>query len=102
MQGRMFTYRDTQITRLGGTNWAQLPINRAHTATNDGARDGFHRWDMADGIEAGAPLGWELGVQVLRTYCGARSNCGSGTITRATHQRRDSTVLTETRRPAGG
>jgi catalase len=30
MQARLFSYLDTQITRLGGPNFAQLPINRPH------------------------------------------------------------------------
>ena len=28
--GRLFSYLDTQLTRLGGPNFAQLPINRTH------------------------------------------------------------------------
>ena len=30
MQARLFSYLDTQLTRLGGPNFAQLPINRPH------------------------------------------------------------------------
>ncbi len=41
LQGRLFSYLDTQITRLGGPNWNQLPINRAHAPINDNLRDGF-------------------------------------------------------------
>ena len=29
LQGRLFSYQDTQIKRLGTTNWHQLPINQA-------------------------------------------------------------------------
>ncbi len=29
LQGRLFSYQDTQIKRLGSTNWHQLPINQA-------------------------------------------------------------------------
>ncbi|MBA2586785.1 MAG: catalase, partial [Chthoniobacterales bacterium] len=28
LQGRLFSYTDTQLTRLGGPNFAQIPINR--------------------------------------------------------------------------
>ena len=28
MQARMFSYLDTQLTRLGGPNFSQIPINR--------------------------------------------------------------------------
>ena len=43
MAGRLFSYVDTQITRLGGPNWNQLPINRPHAPVNDMLRDGFHQ-----------------------------------------------------------
>ncbi|MEY2449450.1 MAG: catalase, partial [Acidimicrobiaceae bacterium] len=41
MQARLFSYLDTQLTRLGGPNFAQIPINRPHAAVNDNLRDGF-------------------------------------------------------------
>jgi catalase len=41
MQGRLFSYLDTQLTRLGGPNFAQIPINRPTVAVNDNHRDGF-------------------------------------------------------------
>ena len=43
MQGRLFSYLDTQITRLGGPNFAQLPINAPHCPVNDLLRDGMHQ-----------------------------------------------------------
>ncbi|APX32366.1 catalase HPII [Brachybacterium sp. P6-10-X1] len=41
LQVRLFSYVDTQLTRLGGPNFAQLPINRAHAPINDMLRDGY-------------------------------------------------------------
>ncbi len=41
MQGRLFSYLDTQLTRLGGPNFAQIPINRPTVPVNDNHRDGF-------------------------------------------------------------
>ena len=32
LQGRNFSYLDTQITRLGGPNFQQIPINRPQAA----------------------------------------------------------------------
>ena len=32
MQARLFSYLDTQLTRLGGPNFSQIPINRPHRA----------------------------------------------------------------------
>jgi catalase len=49
LQGRNFSYLDTQITRLGGPNWTQIPINRPHVPVNDNHRDGF----MQQGIPTG-------------------------------------------------
>ncbi len=50
LQVRLFSYLDTQLTRLGGPNWNQLPINRAHAPVNDMLRDGFHQ----DAVHGGA------------------------------------------------
>ncbi len=41
LQVRLFSYVDTQLTRLGGPNFAQLPVNRAHAPVNDMLRDGY-------------------------------------------------------------
>jgi catalase len=43
LAGRLFSYLDTQLTRLGGPNFAQIPINRPQTPVNDMQRDGFHQ-----------------------------------------------------------
>jgi catalase len=43
MQARLFSYLDTQLTRLGGPNFAQLPINCPHVPINDLLRDGMHQ-----------------------------------------------------------
>ena len=43
MQGRLFSYLDTQLSRLGGPNFEQLPINRPHAPVNDMLRDGMHQ-----------------------------------------------------------
>ena len=50
LQGRLFSYLDTQLTRLGGPNWSQLPINRAHAPINDMLRDGFHQGAVHGGV----------------------------------------------------
>ncbi|GAA3632494.1 catalase CatB [Microbacterium awajiense] len=50
LQGRLFSYLDTQITRLGGPNFAQLPINRPHTDVNDMLRDGMHQTAVHAGV----------------------------------------------------
>ncbi|MGI8434255.1 MAG: catalase [Nocardioidaceae bacterium] len=50
MQGRMFSYLDTQLTRLGGPNFSQLPVNRPRVAVNDMLRDGFHQSAVHTGV----------------------------------------------------
>ncbi|MBO1330502.1 catalase [Streptomyces sp. VRA16 Mangrove soil] len=50
LQGRLFSYLDTQITRLGGPNFGQLPINRPHAPVNDMLRDGMHQTAVHRGV----------------------------------------------------
>jgi catalase len=50
LQVRLFSYLDTQISRLAGPNFAQIPVNRPHAPVNDMFRDGWHQ----DGVHAGA------------------------------------------------
>jgi catalase len=49
LQGRLFSYVDTQLTRLGGPNFNQIPVNRPQAPVNDMLRDGFHQ----DAVHAG-------------------------------------------------
>ncbi|MBT2472906.1 catalase [Streptomyces sp. ISL-66] len=50
LQGRLFSYLDTQLTRLGGPNFGQLPINRTHAPVNDMLRDGMHQTAVHRGV----------------------------------------------------
>lgn len=43
LQGRLFSYLDTQLTRLGGPNFAQIPINRPVIPVSNNTQDGFMR-----------------------------------------------------------
>jgi catalase len=64
LQARLFSYLDTQLTRLGGPNFSQLPINRPHTEVNDNLRDGMHQTAVHRGlapylpnsVDGGGPL----------------------------------------------
>lgn len=49
-QGRLFSYLDTQISRLGGPNFSQIPINRPHCPVNDLFRDGMHQTAVHTGV----------------------------------------------------
>ncbi|HEV7680929.1 MAG TPA: catalase [Pyrinomonadaceae bacterium] len=43
MQGRLFSYTDTQLIRLGGPNFHEIPINRPVVPVHNNQRDGFMR-----------------------------------------------------------
>jgi catalase len=40
LQGRLFSYTDTQLSRLGGPNFHQLPVNQARCPVHNFQRDG--------------------------------------------------------------
>ena len=43
MQGRLFSYLDTQLIRLGGPNFHEIPINRPIAPLHNNQRDGYMR-----------------------------------------------------------
>lgn len=43
LQGRLFSYLDTQLLRLGGPNFHEIPINRPVAPLHNNQRDGFMR-----------------------------------------------------------
>ncbi len=43
LQGRIFSYLDTQLSRLGGPNFHQIPINRPRCPFHNGQADGMHQ-----------------------------------------------------------
>ena len=49
LQGRLFSYIDTQLTRLGGPNFAEIPINRPLAPVHNNQRDGFHQHTIHTG-----------------------------------------------------
>lgn len=49
LQARLFSYLDTQLTRLGGPNFAQIPINRPVAPVRHHQRDGFHQDEIHRG-----------------------------------------------------
>ncbi|MFD2744347.1 MULTISPECIES: catalase [Sphingobacterium] len=49
LQGRLFSYTDTQLSRLGSTNFHELPINRSTAPVHNNQRDGHMRHDIAKG-----------------------------------------------------
>ncbi len=49
LQGRLFSYTDTQLLRLGGPNFHELPINRSIAPVHNNQRDAFHRQSINKG-----------------------------------------------------
>ncbi len=49
LQGRLFSYLDTQLTRLGGPNFHEIPINRPVVPVHNNQRDGMHRMTIDPG-----------------------------------------------------
>jgi catalase len=55
LQARLFSYLDTQLIRLGGPNFHQLPVNRAVAPVRNHHRDGYHQSEIHTGQAAYHP-----------------------------------------------
>jgi catalase len=55
LQGRLFSYTDTQLSRLGGPNFHEIPINRSLCPVHNFQRDGAHRQGIGRGRVAYEP-----------------------------------------------
>ena len=55
LHGRIHSYVDTQITRLGGANFHEIPINAPIVAVHNNQRDGLHRQAIPRGRIAYEP-----------------------------------------------
>lgn len=49
LQARLFSYLDTQLIRLGGPNFPQIPVNRPVADVRNHHRDGYHQMDIHQG-----------------------------------------------------
>ena len=55
MAGRIHSYFDTQLLRLGGPNFHEIPINASLAQAHNNQRDGFHRQAIHRGRVAYEP-----------------------------------------------
>ncbi|KVV15713.1 catalase [Flavobacterium sp. TAB 87] len=55
LQGRLFSYTDTQLSRLGSPNFHEIPINRSIAPTHNNQRDGHMRQEISKGRVAYHP-----------------------------------------------
>jgi catalase len=64
LQGRLFSYLDTQLTRLGGPNFHEIPINRPKCPFHNLQRDGHMRMTVPKGQVNYEPS--SLGADIAR------------------------------------
>ena len=55
LQGRLFSYTDTQLSRLGSPNFHEIPINRPVVPVHNNQRDGHMRQTINRGTVANQP-----------------------------------------------
>lgn len=55
LQGRLFSYLDTQLSRLGGANFHEIPVNRPRCPLHNFQRDGMRRIEVPKGRVAYEP-----------------------------------------------
>jgi catalase len=76
LQGRLHSYLDTQLIRLGGPNFSEIPINRPVVSVTNNQRDGFsrHRLDRGkvayepNALAKGCPFAAGPGSDVFQHY----------------------------------
>ncbi|QDU80049.1 Catalase C [Polystyrenella longa] len=62
LQGRLFSYLDTQLTRLGGPNFQQIPVNQPKCPMQNLQRDGHMQMDIPKGRVSNEPSSLDDGL----------------------------------------
>jgi catalase len=84
LQGRLFSYQDTQLSRLGGPNFHQLPINAPKCPFANQQRDGHMQMQVPKGRVAYEPSSLapdsarETPTAGFRSFAADESGDGSG------------------------
>lgn len=55
LQGRLFSYTDTQLSRLGSPNFHEIPINRSLNTVHNNQRDGHMRQQINKDVTSYSP-----------------------------------------------
>ncbi|KRV49872.1 hydroperoxidase [Wenjunlia vitaminophila] len=71
LQGRNFSYLDTQLIRLGGPNFEQLPINRPVAEVRNNQRDGYGQHRIHPGTTSYSPNTLGAGCPAVVAGAGA-------------------------------
>jgi len=93
LAGRIHSYVDTQISRLGGPNFHEIPINAPVAQAHNNQRDGLHRQAINRGRVAYEPnsLGggcpFQAGAAGFRSYTGPQESSGDGDKVRGKGER---------------
>lgn len=74
LAGRIHSYMDTQITRLGGPNFHEIPINASVNQVHNNQRDGMHRQAINRGRVSYEP-------NSLAGGCPFQAGAGQGFVT---------------------
>ncbi len=75
LQGRLFSYTDTQLSRLGSPNFHEIPINRPVAPVHNNQRDGHMRQAINRGVASYQPnsLGGGCPYQAMMSQGGFSS-----------------------------
>lgn len=76
LQGRLFSYTDTQLSRLGSPNFHEIPINRSVPTVHNNQRDGHMRQQIVKGKVSYEPnsMGGGCPFQAMMTEGGFHTN----------------------------
>ena len=99
--GRIHSYFDTQLLRLGGPNFHEIPINAPIAQVHNNQRDGFHRQAIHRGRVAYEPNSLGGGCPFQAGERGLRAFPSRSRTTRCAASRRSSPTTTR-RRPSSG
>jgi len=61
LQGRLFSYQDTQLSRLGGPNFHQIPVNAPRCPMHNFQRDGLRQMEVPKGRVNYEPNSFDTG-----------------------------------------
>jgi catalase len=91
LQGRLFSYLDTQLSRLGGANFHQIPINAPRCPVANFQRDGIRQMNVPKGRVAYEPASLDQGTPRENPRAGWRPFSGAETTDGTkTHLRKES------------
>jgi catalase len=62
LQGRLFSYQDTQLSRLGGPNFHQIPVNAPRCPMRNFQRDGLRQMEVPKGRVNYEPNSFDTGA----------------------------------------